>query len=421
MNLRAAASTLLAFLEARRRLFMYEDRQALLRGQEKRLDKFLRRSAIKVPAFRNHQQGFLQDWPVMDKATLMADFEKYNRLGLTAEEGWAHLAAGTAPRGYAVGASTGTSGNRGLYIVSEQERYRWLGTILSRALPDFLSRRHRVAIILPANSRLYDAANESGRLQLRFFDLGKGIEAQFEPLTQFQPTVIVAPPKVLRALAENNVGIAPERVFSGAEVLDEEDRRIIETKFGTIVREIYMATEGLFAISCELGTLHLLEDQVAFEFLPVAGSDTLVTPLITDFSRTTQIMIRYRMNDVLELSQIACPCGLPHRAIKQIHGRCDDIFTLPSFGSPVHVTPDVIRNAVITSDIRISDFRVTQTGQNNVLLELAPEEADCLPLAAANLATLFANCGAVPEIATLAAKLDPPSDRKLRRVRVAMA
>lgn len=418
MNPSAAFFTLAAFIEARRRLMLWKDREGLLRAQEKRLYAFLRRTAVKVPAFESIRGRFLQDWPIMDKAALMANFDRYNRLGLTAAEGWTHLEAGTAPKGYAIGASTGTSGNRGLYIVSERERYRWLGTILSRALPDFLARRHRVAIVLPANSRLYDAANESGRLQLRFFDLGQGIEAQFAPLAEFQPTVIVAPPKFLRALAESDTQVAPQRIFSGAEVLDEEDRRIVEKRFDIIVREIYMATEGLFAIACPHGTLHLLEDQVAFEFLPVEGSSNLVTPLITDFSRETQVMVRYRMNDVLELAPIPCPCGLPHRAVQQVHGRCDDIFTLPSFGKPVRITPDVIRNAVLKSDKRISDFRVIQSDRNTVRLELRAEEADCLPAAVASLRALFTDCGAAPEIKPVATELTPPSDRKLRRVRV---
>ena len=421
MNPAAAFFTLAAFIEARRRLTLLKNREGLLRAQEMRLSNFLRRNAVKVTAFENIRGRSLQDWPIMDKSALMADFHRYNRLGLTAAEGWAHLEAGTAPKGYAIGASTGTSGNRGLYIVSERERFRWLGTILSRALPDFLSRRHRVAIVLPANSRLYDAANESGRLQLRFFELGQGIEPQFAPLAGFQPTVIVAPPKFLRALAESDTQLAPQRIFSGAEVLDEEDRRIVEKRFDVIVREIYMATEGLFAIACPYGTLHLLEDQVAFEFLPVEGSDNLVTPLITDFSRETQVMVRYRMNDVLELARTPCPCGLPHRAIEQVHGRCDDIFTLPSFGKPVRITPDVIRNAVLKADRRISDFRVIQSDRNTVRLELKAEEADCLPAAVASLGALFTDCGAAPEIKPLATELTPPSDRKLRRVRVDIA
>jgi putative adenylate-forming enzyme len=420
MRLNAAFFTLAAFTEALRRERASRTRHHLLAAQQRRLTRFLDDKAVRVPAYAGFGGLPLSDWPVMDKAVLMTDFARYNRLGLTAAEGLAHLEAGTAPKGYAIGASTGTSGNRGLYIVSERERYRWLGTILARALPDFLSRRHRVAIVLPANSRLYDAANESGRLQLRFFDLGLGIDTQFAPLTEFQPTVIVAPPKFLRALAESEIPVSPERIFSGAEVLDEEDRRIIEARFAGKVREIYMATEGLFAIACPHGTLHLLEDQLAFEFLPVEGSRTLVTPLITDFSRETQVMVRYRMNDVLELSDAACPCGRPHRAVKHVHGRCDDIFTLPSHGRPVRITPDVIRNAVLRADKRITDFRVIQTGPNTVRLELREEEAACLTAAATGLASLFKTCGAAPEISPVAVPLAPPSDRKLRRVRVEM-
>lgn len=420
MKADAALFTLSAFYEARRRQKAARTRHHLLAAQHRRLDKFLAGKAADVPALAAFEGLPLSDWPVMDKATLMADFDRYNRLGLTAAEGWAHLKAGTAPKGYAIGASTGTSGNRGLYIVSERERYRWLGTVLSRALPDVFSRKHRVAIVLPANSRLYDAANESGRLHLRFFDLGHGIDAQFAPLADFQPTVLVGPPKFLRALAESHTTLAPERVFSGAEVLDNEDRRVIEARFGVTLREIYMATEGLFAIACEHGTLHLLEDQVAFEFVPIEDSDTLVTPLITDFSRETQVMVRYRMNDVLEISDMPCRCRAPHRAIKQIHGRCDDIFTFPSYGRPVRVTPDVIRNAVLRADSRISDFRVTQIARNKVLLELKVEEADCLPAASASLAAMFRACGAAPDITTASALLTPPSDHKLRRVRVAI-
>jgi putative adenylate-forming enzyme len=420
MKLNAAFFTLAAFAQALHREQASRTRHHLLEAQQRRLKRFLDGKAARVPAFAGYSGLALGDWPVMNKTALMADFASYNRLDLTAAQGWGHLEAGTAPEGYAIGASTGTSGNRGLYIVSERERYRWLGTILARALPDFLLRRHRVAIVLPANSRLYDAANESGRLQLRFFDLGQGIEAQFAPLGEFQPTVIVAPPKFLRALSETNTAAAPQRIFSGAEVLDEEDRRIIEARFGNKVREIYMATEGLFAIACPHGTLHLLEDQLAFEFLPIEGSPTLVTPLITDFSRETQVMVRYRMNDVLELSDATCPCRRPHRSVKQVHGRCDDIFTLSGPGQRVRITPDVIRNAVLRADKGITDFRVIQTGRNAVRLELRSEEAGCLPAAAACLAALFKTCGASPEITALAVPLAPPSERKLRRVRVEM-
>ena len=73
----------------------------------------------------------------------------------------------------------------------------------------------------------------------------------------FAPDTIVAPPKVLRRLAESG-RLTARHIFSGAEVLDPLDRAVIEAATGGTVREIYMATEGLLGVSCPLGTLHLV-------------------------------------------------------------------------------------------------------------------------------------------------------------------
>jgi putative adenylate-forming enzyme len=216
---------------------------------------------------------------------------------------------------------------------------------------------------------------------------------------------------VLRALAEGGVA-APRHVFSGAEVLDPIDRRIVEAAWGVKVREIYMATEGLFGVGCPLGILHLAEDVVAFEFEPAAGS--LVSPLITDFTRTTQIMARYRMNDLLRLAPEPCPCGSPLQAVAAVEGRADDVFQRGG----AMVTPDVIRNAIVDADRRIEDFRAVQTGPATIELTLADDlPAEAADAAEANLRQALARAGA-PEVQIVQARgIEPPMDRKLRRVR----
>ncbi|WBV66998.1 hypothetical protein PGH44_06835 [Legionella pneumophila] len=45
----------------------------------------------------------------------------------------------------AVGLSSGTSGSRGLFLVSEQERDAWAGIILAKAMPNGLRSRERIA------------------------------------------------------------------------------------------------------------------------------------------------------------------------------------------------------------------------------------------------------------------------------------
>lgn len=356
----------------------------------------------------------LDQLPVIDKATLLADFASFNRAGITLDEVRAAIASGAAAlRSHAFGQSTGTSGNRGYYVISDAERFTWLGTILGKALPDALWRRHRVALALPGLSSLYRSAGSGSRVALSFYDLAHGVDAWGATLAADAPDTIVAPPKVLRALAER--GQLPARhIFSGAEVLDPIDRAVIEDSTGQRVREIYMATEGLFGVACPLGTLHLAEDAVAFEWERV-GEGALVTPIVTDFTRTTQLMARYRMNDLLELSSTPCACGSPLQAVARIEGRQDDVFMLPARdGGTRMVTPDVLRNAVIDSDRRIDDFRIVQTGAARIEVGL-PTACNLAPTAAA-LRTLFDEMG-IGAVEIARGTIDVPYDRKLRRVR----
>ena len=296
-----------AFARTRALAAMLRSRGAIERHQRRGCARLIEAARATIPFYRDKGPDF-EDMPVVDKAIQQARFHEFNRPGIRLDEAVAALAAGRdTVRGHFVGQSTGTSGNRGRFVISPAERFAWLGTIVAKAVPDALVRRRRVALALPGFSALYRSASSGSRIRLAFFDLALGVEAWREELIAFRPEILVAPPKVLRRLAEDGVlgGVEP---FSGAEVLDPIDREIIEQASGRRVREIYMATEGLFAVGCRHGTLHLAEDVVRFEWEPVAGSG-LVVPVVTDMVRRVQPMIRYRMNDLLELSQAACPCG----------------------------------------------------------------------------------------------------------------
>lgn len=386
--------------------------------QAQRLKIFLTEAIPRVRAFTDIPVSRLDDLPIIDKAALLANFSAYNRPGITVEEVRAALDHGTdRVRGYPIGQSTGTSGNRGYFVISDAERFVWLGTILAKTLPDILWRRHRVALALPGFSTLYRSAERGRRISLRFFDLALGVDAWADDLAAFAPDTIVAPPKILRRLAE--VGRLPAcNIFSGAEVLDPLDRAVIETATGARVREIYMATEGLFGVACQHGTLHLAEDAVHFEWQPSSDSG-LVAPLVTDFTRTTQVMARYRMNDLLRLSDATCPCGSPLQAVARIEGRQDDSFELvDGAGQWRMITPDVLRNAVVDADRRITDFRIVQTGSAAIAVHLdADLPADSDVLVTASLLRLFTRLGVEAPALSFQRGLTLDVDRKLRRVR----
>nr|WP_240335588.1 CoF synthetase [Pseudotabrizicola algicola] len=377
-------------------------RADFLRWQDKVYARWRRRDVPRVAFYAGRQ-----DLPVVDKAVLMADFAAFNRAGITAEQGWAAFAGSRRIGRFTVGASTGTSGNRGLFVISEAERFQWLGVMLAKALPDVWRRRHRVAVILPLHTALYDSAAQSRMLRLSFHDLNGDWAVWAEEVRRANPTVIVAPPKVLVWLAAQG-GVRPERVFAAAETLDPPDRAAIEAGFGVTLGQIYMATEGLLGVSCAHGRLHLAEDVVRFEFEPVGD---LVSPVISSFTRRTQILARYRMNDLLRLSDRPCACGSPLLAVDEVVGRADDVFR---FGD-VQITPDVLRNAVLDADRRITDFRLEQRGAGVVVLSL-PDETG-MEAAACALRGLFAARGVAVAVRAEVVPLRPDA-RKLRRVRV---
>ncbi|WP_217576754.1 F390 synthetase-related protein [Mesorhizobium sp. GbtcB19] len=384
------------------------------RWQATALRRFLDRDLPRAPFYR-HAPTRLADLPVTDKALLIGRFEDFNIHGLTATQAWAVLARDGRAGALTVGASTGTSGNRGLFVISEAEKYRWLGAILAKAAPDLFWRGMRVAVILPQNTGLYDSARKSRLIKLAFFDLTVGPESWRGALEAFDPTVIIAPPKILRYFAAENFQLRPKRVFSSAETLDPVDRPVIENFFRLPLDQIYMATEGLFAVTCRQGGLHLAEDSVFFEFEP--AGEGLVAPLVTAFRRRTQIMARYRMNDLLRLSKEPCGCGSPLRCVDEIVGRMDDVFRLASANGPILVTPDVLRNAVLNADRRIDDFRLVQTGPDRVELRLPPTLADDAAAAAHHAVRALLEIRKAAAIVTLVrASLPLETGRKLRRV-----
>jgi phenylacetate-CoA ligase len=346
-----------------------QNRASFSAWQSRRLSQWLRTAVPRVSAYAGPVHR-ITDLPITDKTMLMSDFAAYNTAGITADQAWNALAKGQQINDLIIGASTGTTGNRGLFVVSEREQFRWLGTILAKTIPDLLWHPQRVAIILPRGTALYDSANRTRRLALRFFDITQGVASWTDQLCAFDPTVIVAPPRILRHFAEADFPLNPTRVFSAAETLDPVDATIIRVRFGTLLRQIYMATEGLFAVSCHLGNLHLAEDSVFFEYEPVG--DGLVSPLVTCFRRETQIMARYRMNDLLRLARDPCPCGSPLQHVTEVAGRRDDAFEI----NEILITPDVLRDAVVQADASINDFRIVQTGPCAVTLTLPLNCAD---------------------------------------------
>lgn len=367
-------------------------KERLRRWQEKRIVRHVAKVRKLSPFYRKLWAGEAdENWrsfPIVDKAMMMDHFDELNTVGISRDQAFeeARLAEETRDfkpklKGVTVGLSSGTSGNRGLFVVDDREQAAWSGTVLAKMLPGGLMKPEKIAFFLRANSNLYESVNR-GRLQFRYFDLLEPPERLISRLEDYRPSIWIAPASMLRLLAEAKqkgaLTAVPGKIISVAEVLDPIDRRSIEESFGQVVHQAYQCTEGFLAYTCERGTLHLNEDLVAIEKEYLDPGTRRFVPIITDFSRISQPIIRYRLNDILTEAEAPCPCGLAFTAIERIEGRCDDILYLPHAenGQSIAVFPDFVSRTIIGASPDIEHYRVVQTGERQWDVAVALREGE---------------------------------------------
>jgi putative adenylate-forming enzyme len=325
----------------------------------------------------------LHDWrnfPIISKKEMMAHFNTLNTCKILQEDAY-NIASGfeekklnhSAIRDITLGLSSGTSGNRGLFLVSPYERFCWAGAMLAKMLPSGLLTRQKIAFFFRTTSPLYNSI-KSKTIQFEYYHLQDSLKEHIERLNHQRPCILVAPPSMLRKLAaefkSGNLRINPRKIVSIAEVLDPVDERFISKVFNQKVHQIYQATEGFLATTCIHGTLHLNEDILVIQKERIPSNPSKFYPIITDFNRLSQPIIRYRLNDILHEREKPCPCGSLFTAIESIEGRSDDIFYFQNGQSLKPIFPDFIRRAVVTADPSIEEYFVVQTSPLDMRISL---------------------------------------------------
>ena len=208
---------------------IFKQRADLEAYQIKQLKKFKQRVLTKSPYFSQFINQPFESWPLMNKQLMMAHFDQMNTENLTCDSLLTLAQHSEQQRDFSarmgkfsVGLSSGTSGQRGLFVVSPREQLIWAGGILAKMLPRGLLTKERLALFLRADNHLYHSTN-SHWLTFRFYGLFDNFQQQIQSLNEYQPTIIVAPAQVLRALATEKLNgkltINPVLVISAAEVL----------------------------------------------------------------------------------------------------------------------------------------------------------------------------------------------------------
>lgn len=319
----------------------------------------------------------------MDKRLMMRRFDEMNTVGTARDEALALAIANERVRDFrtdlgshSVGLSSGTSGHRGLFVVSAAERDAWVGNVLARTLPRGRLLGHRIALFLRADNTLYESVG-SKAVSFRYFDVYADLDENISRLEAYRPSILVAPPSVLRLIARaadaGRFHTIPQKVYSVAEVLElSDEHRIAASLAQARIHQLYQCTEGFLAHTCERGVIHLNEDAVLFERERL--DDDRFTPIVTDLRRRAQPIVRYRLGDVLRARTEPCSCGSALTAIERIEGREGDTLVFRGLdGRSIPVFADVITRSLLHAD-GFDEYRVTQTGESR--LEIALDTLD---------------------------------------------
>ncbi|MBP6468008.1 MAG: F390 synthetase-related protein [Leptotrichiaceae bacterium] len=357
----------------------FKSREKFLKWQRKKVNKYVKKNLKNYEFYKNYKA--FEEIPIVDKKAMMSDFYKFNKYKLSKEEILPILHEAERTRnftpkikGLTIGLSSGTSGNSGIFLISEKEEIKWRGIMVAKLLPSIM-KKEKIAFFLRANSNLYETL-KSKRIKFKFFDLFEDYKMNVKELDIYSPTMLVAPAQVLKLIAtdivQGVVKINPQKVISIAEVLTKEDKLFLESVFKVKIDQIYQSTEGFLAFTCKYGNLHLNEDAVLFEREYI--DEKRFIPIITDFLRDSQAMVRYRLNDVLVEKTGKCDCGSVLSMIEEIEGREDDIFKFKNInGEIVNIFSDFLRRAVISTDLEIEEYQIVKE-KNKIKIYVEPNK-----------------------------------------------
>jgi len=321
--------------------------------------------------------------PIINKQIMMDHFDDLNTCGLKKEEVLEFALkqelsgdyAGYYKGSYVIGLSSGTSGNKGIFVTPREMTERLPFVFLARGGIPLAYLPFRILFLLRVFSQGFSDIN-SPFIKLNYMSTMTAPEELIDRINKQKLTIIMAPPSMLRILLgyAEKICIPLKMIISYAEVLEEEEKDRIEKAFKCKVNEIYQASEGQLGSTCKCGNLHINEDLVFVELYDEAGKEVnepgkmASKMLVTNLVNKAQPLIRYEMNDLVILGE-KCLCGSSFRVIEKILGRHDDVLYLKTFSGEIKaVFPDLFARWIITTDDKIREFKVFQKSNEELAI-----------------------------------------------------
>ena len=191
-------------------------------------------------------------------------------------------------------------------------------------------------------------------------------EAIVDELDRFRPHVVFSvgsfADHFFRLVADRGPTITLPRVWVyGGDMLSPGGRERIES-FGRLVSTTYQEVEtGRLGFECERRAgFHLNVDLVAVRVVDDAGRD--VPPgvagelVVSNLVNRATVLLNYRLGDLATIAPDPCLCGRSLPLLSALHGRNDEVITLPS-GRVVH--PQALR-MVFMDEEQVWRYQIVQ-------------------------------------------------------------
>ncbi len=224
-----------------------------------------------------------------------------------------------------------------------------------------------------------------GIMHERFLSVYDSAQLNLRELLHIQPQVLIGFPSVLMLVGRelNAVGAAPLRprlLFTIAEVLTQEDRRILKEQWGVDPIDLYGANEvGHIAFQCRLREgYHVNADTLHVEILTGNHPAKFGEPgeiVVTQFDLRVMPILRYRVGDVASFQGGICPCGCRFPMLQNIAGRSDG-FIQGADGSLL----SALEISLLLKPLReVDQFRILQEEPGGITVEWKAKDAHAQP------------------------------------------
>lgn len=218
-----------------------------------------------------------------------------------------------------------------------------------------------------------------GIMPHKYISIFDDAQTQLGVLRAYRPDIIEGYPSSLLIIADmyrrQKEGLKPRLIFTLAETVDRETRRLITSSFEADLLDYYGSSEfSLIAWECSQHVgYHINSDCMVVEFLrngDLVNGNERGEITCTSLVNYAMPLIRYRQGDIGVPLKEPCPCGKTLPTMKVIEGRTGDFLT--ALDGRI-ISPTVFFPYPFKDFAKIRQFRVIQEKRDELKIQLVVE------------------------------------------------